>query len=55
MGQERQFVAVPAAVGLRDLLKYWREPVEVIEVGMWAGLEEPGGGEQRSQRRTSMS
>jgi hypothetical protein len=33
-GQERQLVAFPAAVGLRALLKYWREPVEVILVGM---------------------
>lgn len=35
MGQERQFVAVPAAAGLRDLRKYFREPVEVMEVGRW--------------------
>lgn len=55
MGQERQFVAFPAPVGLRDLLKYWREPDELIAVGRWAGAVECGGGEQRSQRRRSMS
>jgi len=27
----------------------------VTVVGIWAGLVEPGGGEHRSQRRTSMS
>lgn len=55
MGQARQLVAFPAAVGLRDLLKYWSEPVEVTVVGMCAGLVELGGGEHRSQRRRSMS
>jgi hypothetical protein len=42
-------------MGLRDLLKYCNEPEEVIELGRCAALEEPGGGEQRSQRRISMS
>lgn len=55
MGQERQFVAVPAAVGLRILVKYWRAPDEETVVGMCAGWVESGGGEQRSQRRRSMS
>ncbi len=55
MGQERQFVAFPAAVGLRVLLKYWSEPVEVTAVGICAGLVEFGGGEQRTQSRRSMS
>jgi hypothetical protein len=34
MGQERQFVTFPAAVGLRVLLKYWREPEELTVVGI---------------------
>lgn len=55
MGQERQFVAVPAAVGLRVLLKNWRAPDEVTVVGMCAVWVEFGGGEQRSQRRRSTS
>jgi hypothetical protein len=55
MGQERQLVALPAAVGFRVLLKYWSDPTEVTVVGIWAGLVEPGGGEHSSQRRTSIS
>ena len=34
MGQERQLVALPAAVGFRVLLKYWSDPTEVTVVGM---------------------
>jgi len=48
-------VAVPAAVGLRVLLKYWRAPDEVTVFGICAGWAELGGGEQRSQRRRSIS
>ena len=48
-------VALSAAVGLRDLVKYWREPVEVMVLGRWAGAVAPGGGEHRSQRMKSMS
>ena len=54
-GQERQFVALPAAVGLRVLLKYWRAPEEETVVGMWAGCEDFGGGEQSIHKRRSMS
>ena len=32
-GQERQFVDVPASVGLRCLVKYCRDPEEEIVVG----------------------
>ncbi len=48
-------MAVPAWDGLRDLRKYWRDPEELIVLGKWAGLGEPGAGELRSQRRMSMS
>ena len=48
-------MALPASVGLRDLLKYCSEPEEVIEVGRCAGFKDPGGGEQRSQSKTSIS
>jgi len=34
MGQERQFVAEPAAVGFRVRLKYWRAPLEETVVGI---------------------
>lgn len=54
-GHERQLVALPAAVGLRVLLKYWRDPEEVTVVGICAGWDELGGGEQRSQRSKSIS
>ena len=48
-------MALPAAVGFRVLLKYWRDPDEVTVVGMCAGFEELGGGEQSSQRSKSIS
>ena len=48
-------MAEPAWVGLRCLVKYWREPEEVIVLGKCGGFEDPGGGEQRSQSRMSMS
>jgi hypothetical protein len=40
---------------LRVLLKYCTDPDEVTVVGTWAGSVELGGGEQRSQRRKSIS
>lgn len=55
MGHERQFVADPAAVGLRVRLKYWRAPEELIVFGICGGSRVFGGGEQRSQRSRSMS
>lgn len=55
MGQERQLVASPAAVGLRALLKCSTDPDEVTVLGMCGGSLEPGVGEQRSQRRRSIS
>lgn len=55
IGHEKQLVALPAAVGLRVLLKYWRAAEEETVVGMWAGWVEFGGGEERIQRRRSMS
>ena len=55
MGQDRQFVASPAAVGFRVLLKYCSEPDEVTVVGMCTGLEESAGSEQSSQRSKSIS
>jgi hypothetical protein len=55
IGQERQFVAFPAAVGFLVLLKYCRDPTDVTVVGMWAGVVDPGGGEQSNQRRRSIS
>jgi hypothetical protein len=48
-------VASPARVGLRDLLKYWRAPVEVIKLGRCGGSVEDGEGEHISQRRRSIS
>lgn len=54
-GHDKQFVALPAALGFRVLLKYCRPPNELTVVGICAGLADPGGGEQRSQRRRSMS
>ena len=48
-------MAFPASIGLRDFLKYCNEPEELTDVGRWAGFEDPGGGEQRSQRRMSIS
>jgi hypothetical protein len=48
-------VALPASVGFRVLLKYCREPAELIKLGRCAGFDEPSGGEQRSQRRRSIS
>ena len=55
MGQERQFVAPSAAVGFLEGLKKMREPEEVIVEGRCAREVELGAGEQRSQRRKSMS
>lgn len=55
IGQERQFVADPAAVGLRVLVKYWSDPVEEMVAGICAGCVEFGGGEQSIQRRRSIS
>jgi hypothetical protein len=55
MGQERQLVASPAAVGLRVLLKYNKDPDEATVVGTWGGSLEPGAGEQRSHRSRSIS
>jgi len=54
-GQERQFVAAAARAGLRCLVKYCKDPEEEIVLGRWAGLVEPGAGEQRSQSRMSIS
>jgi hypothetical protein len=34
IGQDKQLVALPAAVGLRVLLKYCREPEDPTVVGM---------------------
>lgn len=48
-------MAVPAALGLRLLVKYWREPEDDTLEGRCGGLVEFGGGEQRSQRRKSIS
>ena len=48
-------MAFPASVGLWALLKYCKEPEELIEVGRCAGLDDPGGGEQRSQYIMSIS
>jgi hypothetical protein len=48
-------VAGPAAGGLRGLVKNWRAPEEETVEGRWGGFGEFGGGELRSQRRTSMS
>lgn len=42
-------------MGLRVLVKYWREPAELIVLGRCGGWEEIGAGEQRSQRRMSIS
>jgi hypothetical protein len=55
MGHDRQFVALPAAVGFLVLLKYCRPPAELTVVGIWAGFVDPVGGEQSSQRRRSIS
>src|SRR6187402_2859556 len=55
MGHDRKYVASPAAVGFRVLLKYCRAPVELICLGMCAGLVEPVAGEHSSQRSRSMS
>jgi hypothetical protein len=55
MGHDRQFVALPAAVGFLVLLKYCRPPAELTVVGMWAGFVDPVGGEQSNQRRRSIS
>lgn len=56
MGQERQFVAVPAATGLRVRVNCCTEPEDVIVSGRWGGaVGSDGGGEQRSQRRRSIS
>lgn len=55
IGQDRQFVASPAAVGLRVLLNSWREPAELTVVGICAGWMDPGGGEHKSHNNTSMS
>ena len=48
-------MASPAAGGLWSLSKYCKEPEEIMLVGIWAGPLEFGGGEQRSQRRKSIS
>ena len=55
IGQDKQLVAFSAAVGFRDLLNCCKAPVDETVVGICAGLSEPVGGEQRSQRRTSIS
>ena len=55
MGQLKQFVELPAAVGLRALLNNCSEPEEVTELGMWAGVETLGAGEHRSHKRRSIS
>jgi len=55
MGHDRQFVALPAAVGFLVLLKCCRPPAELTVVGMWAGLVDPVGGEHSNQRRRSIS
>lgn len=55
MGQDKQLVALPAAVGFRFLLKYRTDPEEDTEVGICGGSLDPAGGEQRSQRRRSIS
>jgi hypothetical protein len=51
----RQFVAFPASIGFRPWWKYCRAPEELTELGKWAGFDEPGGGDVRSQRRMSIS
>lgn len=56
MGQERQFVASPAAMGLRALRNWERKPDEEIVDGRWGGdVSSAFVGEQRSQKRISIS
>lgn len=57
-GQDRQFVAVPAAGGFWDLRNWVREPVEVMVRG-WMGCcevgSEEGGGLESNHMMKSMS
>jgi hypothetical protein len=55
IGHARQFVASPAAIGFLARLKLRSEPLEVILLGKCGGSLAPELGEQRSQRRKSMS
>ena len=56
MGQERQFVAEPAASGLRALRNRFRFPVEEMNEGTCGVPAELGeAGEQSSHMRKSMS
>jgi hypothetical protein len=58
MGQERQFVAAPAAKGFRALRNIFREPVDVTDFGRCGGSftsVDCVSGEQSSHRRKSIS
>jgi hypothetical protein len=55
IGQERQLVAEPAAVGFLDLLKYCNDPEDETVIGRWGGFVEFGGAEHNSHKSTSIS